>query len=630
VAAATAVVVLCLLVVVIATAPVAGVVIAAGAAAVVAACARLGVPVLDALRGAAAAAVLFAAALIVALRPAFGLLVAAVAAAGALLWPVRRHLPAAAGAAVVVLVLLALAAFAPGIVLVVGALPLAAGAIWVAGPAAVVLVASQRERVLRIGRAVALPAAPFVVLALGVGLALWPVTTGLALVVGGVVALAWLAPGWALAAGVLLIGFEGSIKILLELEPTPLPFAARTVGAAAIDLALFSAIAGVLVADRLETPRAILRATTRAERIALGLLVAWFALSILQIAQGGDIARGVDGFRLFQSYVVVALAAAVLFARQRVPGRLLTVALGVAGCMALYAAIRVAIGAAEAEQLYALRIASTTIYGDQMRAIGSFSSSVGMVSFLTPVVVVGLVAGYLLPRLRVLGFAVSALALVAVIASFGRGALFGILAGLLFALVVVVASSGVTIRGKMAAALMVVFALGTTYGIFIVASRDSDALRERAQGVLRPGEDKSVNIRLETWRETLDGVAAKPLGHGIGTVGAASGSRADERKGVRTADNAFLKVLYEQGVQGALLFVAGLLATLFLLARRLAHAPRERRAAGIAALAGFTGFLVLSTTGEYVEQPGKVAAWALLGIAIAAALAPARREEERA
>jgi hypothetical protein len=35
----------------------------------------------------------------------------------------------------------------------------------------------------------------------------------------------------------------------------------------------------------------------------------------------------------------------------------------------------------------------------------------------------------------------------------------------------------------------------------------------------------------------------------------------------------------------------------------------------VAALAGFIGFLVLCLMGEYIEQPGKAFAWALLGIA---------------
>ena len=69
-------------------------------------------------------------------------------------------------------------------------------------------------------------------------------------------------------------------------------------------------------------------------------------------------------------------------------------------------------------------------------------------------------------------------------------------------------------------------------------------------------------------------MARKPLGAGLGVVGHASG---DTRESKRETDNAFLKVLVEQGVVGALAFALGLLALCAGLARSVAcHETRPR------------------------------------------------------
>jgi hypothetical protein len=56
----------------------------------------------------------------------------------------------------------------------------------------------------------------------------------------------------------------------------------------------------------------------------------------------------------------------------------------------------------------------------------------------------------------------------------------------------------------------------------------------------------------------------------------------------------------------------------------------EPRAVGFAALAGFVAFVALAFTGEAVEQPGKVVAWGLLGIAAGCAFGGGRGEEPHA
>ena len=458
-------------------------------------------------------------------------------------------------------------------------------------------------------------------------LALWPMVVLIAATVAGVLVLARRSPMHAFAAGVVLLGFEGSVKILIGSEGASLPGTSRAIGALAIDVALFGSIVALLAADRLRTPRALWAAASRGERIVLGLFGAWLVASLLQIPLNEDIIGGLGGFRLFQAYTGAALAAAVIATTVRPLDRVLTAVLAIGLAVSLYAAFRVAVGPADAEEYFATSIASTIEYGGVLRAIGSFSSSIGMVSFLTPLVVVGAVAGYLRPALRRLAWSVAGLALVGVLASYGRAPLFGIVVGLLFALAVLAATGDLTRRRKLVAAALVAVTVGAALGGVYVASRGKEQLRERAGGLANPTADRSVQMRFDTWRKLVGTVDDHPFGQGIGSVGGASAS---ERSQVVTADNSYLKVLVEQGIPGALLFLAAIFGAVVVLARRLTRVGAEARATGLAALSGFVSFLALSTGGEYVEQPGKVVAWSLLGIAAAAALDPVTALDESA
>jgi O-antigen ligase len=461
--------------------------------------------------------------------------------------------------------------------------------------------------------------------ALGVGVvalavAAWPVTVCLAAIVGVILLLAWRSPHWSLAAALLVFGFEGSFKILLRLEPTPLPFSGRAVGAAGLDLALFGAVVGVVIAGGERTMRALWRSLTRGERAVVAALLAWIALSALQILQGGHPSRGVAGFRIFQAYVAVAAAAAVVFWRTALRGRL-AAALAIGFVVSAYAAARVALGPAGAERDFATSVDTTTAYGAAIRAIGSFSSAVGMDSFLTPTAVFALVVGLLVPRVRVVAWATASLAVVGIIGSYGRAPLFAIAVGLAFAVALLVSGAAVRGRAKLVAVGLLVGVLVAAYGGVRVASESSPALRKRAEGILNPVHDESVHIRANTWKRALERARRRPLGEGVGAVGRAT-NQSNGRRPV-TTDNSFLKVLVEQGLVGAALFYAAIVGSLIAIARRLRRAAGEPRAVGLAALGGFVAFLVLSMTGEYVEQPGKVVAWALLGMAAALAFGTA-------
>jgi hypothetical protein len=461
---------------------------------------------------------------------------------------------------------------------------------------------------------VALPAAAALA-AFSLVLASWPATAGLVVAVGVIALLAVRAPSAALAAAVVLLAFEGVVKLLLRLEPTPLSDDARAVGAAGIDLALVLALAGLVAADRGAFVAGVWRRSSRPERALMALLPAFLALSAAQVALGDDVGRGLEGFRLFHAYVPMLIGGGIVF-WQAPAHRRAVAAVGIVLAVAAYGALRVVVEPGGSELDLITSAGGTEAYGGEVRAVGSFSGAVGMASFLVPAVVFAALLGTLTARARALCWAAAALGVVALVASYARAPLVALAVGLGVAVLVVATAGGVPRRTKVLAAVALVGVAVAGFGGLALASNGSWALSQRTAVLTDPLSDRawSLSPRLERWDELSGDAVRHPLGQGIGRIGGAT-----REAGTATADSSYVKVLVEQGPVGALVFVVGLLGLVAIMARRLRRADGELRGVGIAALGGFVAFLVLATTGETVEQPGKVAAWALAGIALAAA-----------
>lgn len=458
--------------------------------------------------------------------------------------------------------------------------------------------------------------------ALVVGVAVWPALTVLVALTGVVAVLAWRAPAYAFVVTLLLFGFEGTLKLAVAGEGVPLSAAPAAGAAALIDLCLVLSAVGVLVSDRLRTPRLIWRAAGGLERTGLALLALWLALALPQLALSASLGAGIEGMRLTQLYVVALPVAAVAFHRSRARVEsLVTALLAVFGLVAGYAALRVATGPATDERVYALAQDSVTEVSTAFRAVGSFSGTVGLESFLVPVVGFCLVLA-LLGRDRGYAAAIAAAGGVALVASYGRAPLVAVVAVAVLALVLLVGDGRLAgVRRLAVASAVAVGVLGLGAGAVVAGSANEKA-GTRAQGLIDPLGDESMRMRLESWGDDLEQIGRHPLGQGLGVVGDASG---DSRATKRETDNAFLKVFVEQGLPGGLAFAVGLVALWLGLARRLL-ALGEDGALGLAALLGTAGFLVLATTGEFFEQPGKLVAWTLLGIALGQAFQHARRD----
>lgn len=427
--------------------------------------------------------------------------------------------------------------------------------------------------------------------------------------------LIWRLPAYGFLAAIFLVGIEGSLKLALAGYEYPFSVSSEALGAAFIDVSLFGAIAVLVLRDRGRTLRSVWDETTRLERVAFGSLGAWLLLSIAQIAQSGDLLQRLMGFRLTQAYVAAALAGLIVLWPGRSRDAALTVLLAILGAVSAYAAVRVAVGPTVAQVNESLA-RNYTFSAEVFRAVGSFSSSPGLAGFITPAGGFAVAVAFLRPRYRPLGLAIAACALLAIIASYQRVAIVAFVASLIVMAAYALSRSRVSVRGKRAVVVGVASVLAAGAVGIAVASSVSLETAERARGLLMPLRDQAIQDRLELWGTTIAAVGEQPLGAGLGQVGRATGP---ELEVTVTTDNSYLKVLFEQGVVGGFLFVIGVIGAAIAVGRRLAGGSGPDWALGVAALCGFVAFLVMMVTGEYIESPGKVLAWTLLGVAVAQA-----------
>jgi O-antigen ligase len=302
------------------------------------------------------------------------------------------------------------------------------------------------------------------------------------------------------------------------------------------------------------------------------------------------------------------------------PDRLAQLLLCVIGPIALYAAFRGLVGPTDNEREFVEMRTNNVVVGDTPKNSGSFTSSFGLASLLVPASVFALILAYLTPRHRLVGVAVFLLSAVGLLASYIRTALVAVVAGALVLAALIVKGARVPALRRRHAAALVVLVLVGGYGATVVAGTADERAQERAVGLLNPLQDESVQTRFDTWEASLAKVVREPLGTGLGTVGRATvtSDRGDDSDGDLSGtytDSSYLLILQEQGFLGGALFLFGIVGLPLLCARRFAAKDPVERPLGVAALVAFISFLVLFLMADYIEQPGKVLSWTLLGIA---------------
>lgn len=459
--------------------------------------------------------------------------------------------------------------------------------------------------------------------------ALVAVSPTLALLAAGfalVVALAIVAPPFGLVLSILLYGFEGTVKVGLGRELPAVGVTPEALGAAVLDLAFLIGVAGIAWRDRGRTLVTIWRQSNRLTHIALGLLALWLVASVLQIPVTGDLHSALAGFRLTQAYVLALLAGAMLLATPR-PGLVISALVAAFVIVAAYAAFRGVAGPTDSERVAAFLRSTTPLVpsdnGVLFRNTGSFSSAIGLASFLVPAGVFLFGLGLSVSRLRLLAWSGVAFIVVALVATYVRTSLMAIAAGAICAVALITFMSGLPRKAKIGLAvasapvLTVLLVLGALAPNAV--SGGSPEVEQRSSGVLRPLSDPSLELRLERWKGSIDVVKKHPLGTGLGTVGAAT---RDKQGVVPTfADNSYIKILQEQGPLGALPFVLGVFAALIAAALALRRRDKRLRAVGIASVAASLSFFLLAASSEAIEQPGKILAWLFLGMALWTAFA---------
>ena len=446
---------------------------------------------------------------------------------------------------------------------------------------------------------------------LGSALAVWPTLTVAGTVVACLLVLAFRAPECAFLISILLFAGEGSLKALLAHEGTPFAVSSDAVGAALLDFGLAASLLALVRRNSMAELKRVWENLPRTARIALALLAAWIAISVIQALAIGSLRQGLYGFRLVQAYVIAGVVGGLLLGR--LPRRIL-ISLLLGGLLVIsgYAVFRVISGPSSIEHAYTVSRAGVETYGGVGRAAGSFSAAAGLASYLVPAAVFAFVLALTLPGYRLLASAVFICAVVGIIGSYVRVGAVALAFGLLLVGGLLVAQTRWDRRRRLillgAVALAVVAGgVGTA-----IAARASPDLRARTRVFVHPLADKSIQLRLKTWKRALEQVRRHPLGTGIGSVG-----RASARDGDRAVivDNSYLLLLREQGWLGAPIFIAGVLLLLIALARASLDRARPFHPVAVGAVSGAFAFLVLGAAGEYIEQPGKVLAWLFVGLA---------------
>jgi hypothetical protein len=298
--------------------------------------------------------------------------------------------------------------------------------------------------------------------------------------------------------------------------------------------------------------------------------------------------------------------------------------LGVLAIASGYAALRIITGPTGSEVSFVDERTAQAALGTTGRGLGGFSSPFGLASFVVPATVFGVGLAYLRERDRVLAAMTAVTAGVAVVGSYVRTGLVAVAAGAAVMAAMSASDRGQPWRRRFLPLALVVLLAGAGYLGSLLTSDASDLAKQRSEGLKDPLADESLKIRLETWERVLDKIADEPLGSGLGTVGGATSTSGKDR--VVFTDNSYLKIVREQGVIVGPLFVLALLAFTVAIAMRLARAGPTRDPVGTAALCAFVGFTLLAVMAEYFEQPGKMLAWTMLGIAAWAAFCSDRPE----
>ena len=387
------------------------------------------------------------------------------------------------------------------------------------------------------------------------------------------------------------------------------PFTNAAVGGGRPVRFLESGLAVALLVYALLVERRTERGTESASSglaLPIGLFAGAAAVtSLLALDPGKSITR----------FLGVAAATALFFAVIeicRTRAQLLTVIGGAVGSLLVAGAFGVA-QKVTGHTSYAGVIIDGEVVG---RVAGTFSHPnqyAGYMIVLMPLAAALLATTRASPRLRAFAGVALAAALAALAFSYTRGAIVGLVGGVLVWLAVV--------RPRSAVAVAVVVAVG---GVLLAPSALKERLREPAGG--------DIGLRADLWQSALDIYRTHPVaGVGLGNFGDGYArlpsqlSSGTQRRLLHQsqllvpphANNLFLTILAEQGIIGALAFLGLMGAALAVCLRACKLEDPIGRALGIGLGAGLCAMLIHSLLDYALFGEMSLPIFALLGVVAA-------------
>jgi hypothetical protein len=351
----------------------------------------------------------------------------------------------------------------------------------------------------------------------------------------------------------------------------------------------------------------------------LWVLVGLVAVNGVYALAATNMAQGIYGFRVMSWYMLGGVLCALVLTTRRqqrivVHGLILSAAV-VGG----YAVLRWVIGPGAEELAAAKRGGPYVLNADQeVRLFGSLLSPGLLGTWASIGVCAAAALAMYLQRAawRLLAFAAAGLCLAAQFGAENRVPIVATAAGILAVLVLFGVSRGAKGRRIVPLAIGITLTLSAA-GAFAAIELADDTSRFR--GLLNIENDYSYQDRVNKWKSFLSDMPDHPLGHGLGSTGAAQ-VRYDRFQTIAAyaPDSAYVKVAYDQGYPVMILFIGTMVAMLLALAIR-ALGTADPWAAG-RATAGFgalMAFVVMMTCGEVNEGLPGLAVWLLVGLGLA-------------
>jgi len=325
----------------------------------------------------------------------------------------------------------------------------------------------------------------------------------------------------------------------------------------------------------------------------------WFLLNILEIANpaGSSLLGWYQEMRSTTLYWFLSVPLAMLLFNQRKDLNLfLFLIIGLSVLGALNGLKQLYIGLFPGEQAFLDENTKTHLLWGKLRVFSFYSDAGQFGASQAHILVVALVLalGPFKPWKRVLLAAAAAILLVGMLISGTRGALFALMIGIAFALLI---SKNIKVF-----VLGTLLALGAFYVLKYTKIGDSNYNIYRMRTALDP-EDASFNVRLQNQQVLRDYLSSRPLGGGVGSIGN-SGIHYNAGTYLSTVppDSYWVKVWAMYGIVG---FTIWLGIMLYILGKCCGIVWRIRdpllRTKLIALTAGFAGSLFASYGNEVIN-----------------------------